>query len=72
MPVFILAKDCQGWSYETAQELPPMQEPLLAETEDEDMKLSGTGGAKGFRGHYLVWLTRKEMRILADMIEARI
>jgi len=35
------------------------------------MKLSGTGGVKGFRGHYLVWLTQKEFRILARFLEAK-
>lgn len=33
------------------------------------MKQSGTGGHKGFKGHYLVWLTDKEFQILKMLIE---
>jgi len=35
------------------------------------MKISGTGGAKGFRGHYLVWLTLKEFRRLSQLLEEK-
>ena len=33
------------------------------------MKLSGTGGTKNFRGHYLIWVTIKELRLLEDVLE---